>query len=101
MCQFLGRPTANMWNGMHTEPDSQDVTSVPPPKTMSMQGFQTSLDSSHNSPLSDGKTDDSLHRPLNEYFISSSHNTYLLEPLYRPLFVVAPGADHAHRQLRP
>jgi len=47
-------------------------------KMLSMQGFQNFLTSSYNNPLSHGRGEASLDRPLNEYFISSSHNTYLI-----------------------
>ncbi|KAH3913639.1 phosphoinositide phospholipase [Parastagonospora nodorum] len=53
---------------------------TPLPLTMNFPAFQTFLTSSNNSVLkpkpSTGKLQ--LNRPLNEYFISSSHNTYLL-----------------------
>ena len=47
-------------------------------RTMNTKGFQNFLTSSYNSPLITSKTEVTLDRPLNEYFISSSHNTYLL-----------------------
>ncbi|WPH02321.1 1-phosphatidylinositol-4,5-bisphosphate phosphodiesterase 1 like protein [Acrodontium crateriforme] len=47
-------------------------------RTMNSKGFQNFLLSSYNSPLILSKADVTLDRPLNEYFISSSHNTYLL-----------------------
>ncbi|KAK3686910.1 hypothetical protein LTR37_019352 [Vermiconidia calcicola] len=47
-------------------------------RTMNMQGFQNFLTSGYNSPLVVTKGEPTLDRPLNEYFISSSHNTYLL-----------------------
>ena len=47
-------------------------------KTLNMQGFQNFLASGYNSPLVGNKGEITLDRPLNEYFISSSHNTYLL-----------------------
>lgn len=46
--------------------------------TLSLQGFHQFLASSYNSPLVSKINDPTLDRPLNEYFISSSHNTYLL-----------------------
>ncbi|KAK8248982.1 hypothetical protein IWZ00DRAFT_312790 [Phyllosticta capitalensis] len=46
--------------------------------TMTFQGFQAFLTSPANHVLTQTRTDVSLDRPLNEYFISSSHNTYLL-----------------------
>src|ERR1700712_1699175 len=36
------------------------------------------LISTFNVPLANPPSDYNLHRPMNEYFISSSHNTYLL-----------------------
>ncbi|KAK4634618.1 1-phosphatidylinositol 4,5-bisphosphate phosphodiesterase delta-4 [Fulvia fulva] len=47
-------------------------------RTLSMQGFQSFLTSSHSTPLKPLKSEPTLDRPLNEYYISSSHNTYLL-----------------------
>jgi phosphatidylinositol phospholipase C delta len=56
-------------------PDAEPVTGY---RTMNMLGFQNFLTSSHNAPLLSKKGDVVLDRPLNEYFVSSSHNTYLL-----------------------
>ncbi|KAF2774340.1 PLC-like phosphodiesterase, partial [Teratosphaeria nubilosa] len=47
-------------------------------KGMDVKAFQNFLTSSHNGALLPVKTEATLDRPLNEYFISSSHNTYLL-----------------------
>ena len=47
-------------------------------KTLNMKSFQNFLTSTFNSPLASSKGEPVLDRPLNEYFISSSHNTYLL-----------------------
>lgn len=47
-------------------------------RTLGLQGFQNFMTSGFNSPLSTNKGEAVLDRPLNEYFISSSHNTYLL-----------------------
>ena len=47
-------------------------------RTMNMQNFQSFLTSAYNSPVDISKGEVNLGRPLNEYFISSSHNTYLL-----------------------
>ncbi|KAK5170219.1 uncharacterized protein LTR77_004805 [Saxophila tyrrhenica] len=55
-----------------------DAVPVPGERTMNMQGFQNFLTSSYNSPVPGSKAEPTLNRPLNEYFISSSHNTYLL-----------------------
>ncbi|KAK3078895.1 hypothetical protein LTS18_006345, partial [Coniosporium uncinatum] len=47
--------------------------------TMSPDAFQAFLTNSHyNAPLIPTPSTMSLDRPLNEYFISSSHNTYLM-----------------------
>ena len=52
-------------------------------KLLSLQGFQHFLRSSYNAPvLSTDKAEVNLNRPLNEYFIASSHNTYLLGRQY-------------------
>lgn len=45
---------------------------------MSCEAFRDFLLSSANSALESHCLEPCLHRPLNEYFISSSHNTYLL-----------------------
>jgi len=55
--------------------DAQSAIASP---SMSLQAFQNFLTSSANSCLTSDDTDTALDRPLNEYFISSSHNTYLL-----------------------
>ena len=47
-------------------------------KTMNMQSFQSFLTSGFNPSVNTTKGEVSLTRPLNEYFVSSSHNTYLL-----------------------
>ncbi|KAF2502646.1 PLC-like phosphodiesterase [Lophium mytilinum] len=46
--------------------------------TMSSQAFQAFLSSTHNSTYAPASPEPKFDRPLNEYFISSSHNTYLL-----------------------
>jgi phosphatidylinositol phospholipase C delta len=51
---------------------------IPLPLTMNLPAFQTYLNSSANSVLKPIGTELQLTKPLNEYFISSSHNTYLL-----------------------
>ncbi|KAF2483934.1 phosphoinositide phospholipase C [Neohortaea acidophila] len=45
---------------------------------LNQQSFRSFLTSAYNSPLLPSKGEGTLDRPLNEYFISSSHNTYLL-----------------------
>ena len=71
---------------------STSQTSQPPPKspnvlspdlsgaTISLAGFTSFLLSSENSPFTDyhGKVWHDMTRPLSEYYISSSHNTYLV-----------------------
>ncbi|KAH8722543.1 PLC-like phosphodiesterase [Phaeosphaeriaceae sp. PMI808] len=51
---------------------------IPLPLTINFPAFQTYLISGANSILKPIGTDLQLNRPLNEYFIASSHNTYLL-----------------------
>jgi phosphatidylinositol phospholipase C delta len=51
---------------------------VPLPLAMNFPAFQTYLTSAANSVLKPVGQQQALNRPLNEYFISSSHNTYLL-----------------------
>lgn len=53
--------------------DAEAVESV-----MSEAAFVGFLSSQHNGPLVDEPQEYTLDRPMNEYFISSSHNTYLL-----------------------
>jgi phosphatidylinositol phospholipase C delta len=48
------------------------------PLAMNFPAFQTYLTSPANHILKPVSSDQKLDRPLNEYFISSSHNTYLL-----------------------
>jgi phosphatidylinositol phospholipase C delta len=55
-----------------------DGSETPLPLTMNFPAFQTYLTSSANSILKPVGSELKLDRPLNEYFISSSHNTYLL-----------------------
>lgn len=50
----------------------------PQMSSMNLQAFQNFLASGSNGALTTGPVDVTLDRPLNEYFISSSHNTYLL-----------------------
>nr|POE80905.1 1-phosphatidylinositol 4,5-bisphosphate phosphodiesterase 1 [Quercus suber] len=64
---------ASQKNAAWSEGDLQPLV-----KTMSPQGFQNFLVSSYNDPLATPRGPVTLDRPLNEYFISSSHNTYLL-----------------------
>ncbi|RYN95779.1 hypothetical protein AA0119_g8357 [Alternaria tenuissima] len=51
---------------------------IPLPLAMNFPAFQTYLTSAANSILKPVGQPKELNRPLNEYFISSSHNTYLL-----------------------
>ncbi|ORY07036.1 hypothetical protein BCR34DRAFT_447992, partial [Clohesyomyces aquaticus] len=55
-----------------------DGGEIPLPLTMSFPAFQTFLTSPANSVLVPMTPNLEHNRPLNEYFISSSHNTYLL-----------------------
>ncbi|PSK60426.1 hypothetical protein B9Z65_576 [Elsinoe australis] len=48
------------------------------PAAMSLQSFQNFMSSSANGVLTSANAEGPLDRPLNEYFVSSSHNTYLL-----------------------
>ena len=63
-----------------TQPRANAMTTAVTPlqPLMNMQAFQNFLLSNHNLPLITNKEEALLERPLNEYFISSSHNTYLL-----------------------
>ncbi|KAL1297173.1 hypothetical protein AAFC00_004746 [Neodothiora populina] len=56
-----------------SEPASSTIS-----PSMNLQAFQNFLVSGVNSALVTGQPEATLDRPLNEYFISSSHNTYLL-----------------------
>ncbi|KAF2822084.1 PLC-like phosphodiesterase [Ophiobolus disseminans] len=51
---------------------------IPAPLTMNFPAFQTYLTSGTNSVLKSIGSGLRLNRPLNEYYVSSSHNTYLL-----------------------
>lgn len=55
-----------------------DGGQIPLPMTMNFPAFQTYLTSAANTILKPASIQRKLDRPLNEYFISSSHNTYLL-----------------------
>lgn len=55
-----------------------DAQVLEPIKTINMQSFQNFLTSGYNASVNVHKGEVSLTRPLNEYFVSSSHNTYLL-----------------------
>lgn len=48
------------------------------PLNMSFSAFQAFLSSSANSCFAPAQSEPKFDRPLNEYFVSSSHNTYLL-----------------------
>lgn len=63
------------------KPTPPEGGEIPLPPIMSFPAFQTFLTSDeHNSIFKPNNTTLKLDRPLNEYFISSSHNTYLLGP---------------------
>lgn len=59
-------------------PTLPDAEPAVPQRTMNLQTFQHFMTSSHSAPVTQLKGEATLDRPLNEYFISSSHNTYLL-----------------------
>ncbi|KAK3673492.1 hypothetical protein LTR78_006726 [Recurvomyces mirabilis] len=67
----FARPAQNRVALPDAEPDIRQ-------KTMSVHGLQNFLTSFHNQPTLPVNTEATLDKPLNEYFISSSHNTYLL-----------------------
>ncbi|KAL4934122.1 putative 1-phosphatidylinositol-4,5-bisphosphate phosphodiesterase Plc1 [Aspergillus undulatus] len=56
-----------------TEPDSNEQ-----PRYMSIDAFSTFLASARNGVYASRSPQSRFDRPLNEYFVSSSHNTYLL-----------------------
>ncbi|GAB7365763.1 hypothetical protein MBLNU230_g7098t1 [Neophaeotheca triangularis] len=74
------------WEGVfakfakETQPRSlADTEPTTGERKMNMQGFQNFMASgAYTAPLTPLKGEPTLERPLNEYFISSSHNTYLL-----------------------
>jgi phosphatidylinositol phospholipase C delta len=59
-------------------PALPDAEKDPNQKSLSLKNFQNFLTSGFNAPLALSKGEVTLNQPLNEYFISSSHNTYLL-----------------------
>lgn len=62
----------------HARKYRADGTPEGPEELMSEDAFVAFLSSRHNTPVADEPHDYTLDRPMNEYFISSSHNTYLL-----------------------
>jgi phosphatidylinositol phospholipase C, delta len=56
---------------------SQSAQSSPGLEVMSFEAFSSFMVSPCNNVYTDQKSDVQFDRPLNEYFISSSHNTYL------------------------
>ncbi|TKA22576.1 hypothetical protein B0A50_08146 [Salinomyces thailandicus] len=62
----------------HSRANLSDAEPIAGQRMLTLQGFQHFLTSGYNSPLSVTKAEMTLDRPLNEYFISSSHNTYLI-----------------------
>ncbi|KAL8698390.1 MAG: hypothetical protein Q9224_001873 [Gallowayella concinna] len=68
---FVRKPDAKPSSTVDVE-DAQSMR-------LSLSGFSSYLSSDHNSALQSVTTTEAkFDRPLNEYFISSSHNTYLL-----------------------
>ncbi|KAJ5938030.1 hypothetical protein N7454_004372 [Penicillium verhagenii] len=62
-----------------SKPRGPDVPeSTPPPTEMNLLTFSSYLSSSNNGIYASRAPQSRFDRPLNEYFISSSHNTYLL-----------------------
>lgn len=59
-------------------PTLPDAPPAAPQRVLNTQRFQNFLTSSHSSPLVPLQGEPTLDKPLNEYYISSSHNTYLL-----------------------
>ncbi|KAL8403966.1 hypothetical protein RB594_009011 [Gaeumannomyces avenae] len=55
--------------------DAQGLDDLPRMNELGLAGFLTST---YNVPIAKCPSDYSLDRPINEYYISSSHNTYLL-----------------------
>lgn len=62
----------------HARKHRSEGTPEGPEELMSEDAFVAFLSSRHNMPVADEPQDYTLDRPMNEYFISSSHNTYLL-----------------------
>lgn len=59
-------------------PTLPDAVPTSHQRVWTIQSFQSFLTSSYTSPVAPVVGEPVLDRPLNEYFISSSHNTYLL-----------------------
>ena len=74
-CESVFDRFARVAQTVLTLPDAEPIIGQ---KTLGLQGFQNFLTSGYNSPLAMSKGEPTLDRPLNEYFISSSHNTYLI-----------------------
>lgn len=68
--KFARKPKAN---GSASLPNSEAAM-----VSMNFQAFQAFMTSPANHVLAAPRSEPTLDRPLNEYFISSSHNTYLL-----------------------
>lgn len=67
------------WNAIYAEFADEGTGSVPNSKgAMSAAAFTRFLTSRYNTPIVETPKEITLDRPMNEYFISSSHNTYLL-----------------------
>ncbi|KAL1741180.1 PLC-like phosphodiesterase [Schizophyllum fasciatum] len=62
---------------VHTPPNTPPTETPGAPPYFTLDSFTTFLMSSDNAALDDGPPHD-MTRPLSEYYISSSHNTYLV-----------------------
>lgn len=70
---------ASKWRAAFAEfADKGSETSSNIKGAMSAAGFTRFLTSRYNAPIVETPKEITLDRPMNEYFISSSHNTYLL-----------------------
>ena len=63
---------------VQNRPTLPDAVQALNQRVWTIQSFQSFMTSSYTSPLAPLTGEPLLDRPLNEYFISSSHNTYLL-----------------------
>ncbi|GJJ14667.1 hypothetical protein Clacol_008933 [Clathrus columnatus] len=68
-------PLPDLPSNSNESPETLQSPSTPT-STMSLSGFTSFLQSAENAPFKDTPHD--MTRPLSEYYISSSHNTYLV-----------------------